>query len=86
MPKPLTVDPKVHELAEHWLSADATTRYGTAAHRKRHEARVLSLASDIQRAIESWCEDEADYHAQQADHDAELRSLRHLSDTERERI
>jgi hypothetical protein len=71
MPKTMTIDPKVHELAEFWLSADDTA---SAKDRKPHDARVLSLASDIQRAIEDWCEAEAEYYAQLSEHHAEMRA------------
>lgn len=48
----ILVDPRVHDLAGFWLGDDA--RVSESA----HAARVMSLASDIQQAIENWCEDE----------------------------
>lgn len=54
MAREILVDTHVLDLAEFWLSDDDTTRQP-----KLHEKRVMSLAQDIQVAIESWCEDEA---------------------------
>jgi hypothetical protein len=71
MPKPLTVDPKVHELAAGWLSDDASA---SAKDRTEHDARVRSLARDIQVAIEGWQEDEARAAEEQAEQDAEMRA------------
>lgn len=83
MSKPLTVDPKVHELAEHLLCADESV---DLQDRSIHEARVTSLAFDIQTAIAYWHDAEADYEAQEAERDAEMRALKGYTDAERERI
>jgi hypothetical protein len=53
MPNETLVDPRVHDLAEFWLSDDDTTHQP-----KLHERRVMALAQAIQRAVEDWCDDE----------------------------
>lgn len=80
MAKNTLVDTRVHDLAESWLSNDTQTS------REAHDARVMSLAQDIQIAIENWHDDEVQYNAELAAHDEEQRSLRGLTDAERERI
>lgn len=80
MPKETLVDTSVHELAEFWLQDDERTSD------KAHAARVMSLAQDIQVAIEGWIEDETRADEERAAQDDEQRSLRGLTDAERERI
>jgi hypothetical protein len=64
------VDPKIYDLAFEWLSD---------YNQHPSKSRVLSLAGDIQSAIEAW----ADLDEQQQD---EMRQLRGLSDSEKARI
>lgn len=47
------VDPKSHELAEHFLGDDDVPR-------AENELRIQSLAQAIQRAVEDWIEDESE--------------------------
>jgi len=64
------VDPKVYDLAFEWLSDYS---------QHPSKSRVLSLAGDIQSAIEAW----ADLDEQQND---EMRQLRGYTDDEKARI
>lgn len=80
MTKSRTVDPKVHDLAEFWLSDDDQTSPAD------HDARVQGLAGEIQRTIEDWLQDETDYLLALEAHDADRRLVRHLTDTERAKI
>lgn len=81
MAKNTMVDTRVHDLAEFWLSND-----DTVSDRAFHDARVMSLAQDIQVAIEGWCEDETRAAEEQSAKDEERRALQGLTDAERERI
>jgi hypothetical protein len=83
MPKDILVDTRVHDLALFWLSDDDTAHAKDSA---PHDARVMSLAADIQRAIEDWCEDEAQYNAQLDEQATEASALKGYTDAERERI
>lgn len=77
-----TYDPHCHDLAEHFLRDYDTDRM-TA---KKLKADTHSLACAIQTAIENWKED-SEREAIEAERYAdEMRSLRGLSDEERERI
>jgi hypothetical protein len=78
----MSVDPKSYELAEHFL-ADDDVRDLTPAQVKQ---RTMSLAQAIQRAVEDWCDDEARAADEAAAKDAELRSLKGLTDEQKARI
>lgn len=73
----ILVDPKSHELAEHFLADDEQVS------RQHHNKRVMSLAQAIQQAVEDWCENESENPREKGDDDG--REYGHPGDARKER-